>query len=338
MQLDITKGSQESSLLTEAFSRKLIGQTEGAQAIIDLVDKFKAGMNPPGHPVGNVLFLGPTGSGKTRTVEIACETLWQSERACLKVDCAEYQHGHEIAKLVGSPPGYLGHRETRPMFTNETLKKFHTPSFPLSIVLFDEIEKASDTLWNLMLGILDKATISTGTNEAVNFENVIIVMTSNLGSKQVVEAMGERTGFSYPMFDQALERAHLCQELNRVAVDAAKRKFSPEFFNRIDKTVVYRSLTEEDFASILEIELGALQMRLLKSTKMSVFFSVNKAARIKLLESVYSQKQYGARALKREIENKIATPLTKLIASKQLGDKDVVIIKEEGQEDFSFSK
>jgi len=335
MILDIAKGSTKGQILINAFSRKLVGQHEGAQAIIDLIDKFEAGLNPPHHPIGNVLFLGPTGSGKTRTVEVAAEALWGNENACLKVDCAEFQHGHEIAKLIGSPPGYLGHRETHPMFTNEALKKFHTPQFPCSIVLFDEIEKSSDTLWNLMLGILDKAQCSTGTNESVDFQNTIIVMTSNLGSKQMSESLGDHAGFSYQAFENAIAQA----ELDKIAREAAKRKFSPEFFNRIDKTVVYHLLSEEDFIEILDIELGELQQRILRGSKISIFFTVNKAARIKLLEEACKDKKYGARSLKRAIENRIATPLTKLIASKQVEDKDVIIIKEEGcAENFIFTK
>ncbi len=142
-------------------------------------------MNPPGRPIGNFLFLGPTGSGKTRIVEATAEALLKNPRAVIKIDCAEFQHSHEIAKLIGSPPGYLGHRETHPLLSQEVLNQYHTDTIKLSFVLFDEIEKASDALWNLLLGILDKATLTLGDNRKVDFSRAMIFMTSNLGASEM---------------------------------------------------------------------------------------------------------------------------------------------------------
>ena len=206
------------------------------QAVVDLFQVFRAGLNSPGRPVGNLLFLGPTGSGKTRIVEAGAEILFGDPRAVIKVDCAEFQHSHEIAKLIGSPPGYLGHRETHPLITQEALAQYHSEELKLSFLLFDEIEKASDALWQLLLGILDKATLTLGDNRRVDLSQTMIFMTSNLGGAQITELMSGGLGFIQP---EQTALANFDGKVERTAVEAAKRKFSPEFMNRIDKVVVF---------------------------------------------------------------------------------------------------
>jgi ATP-dependent Clp protease ATP-binding subunit ClpA len=183
--LDPNRHGPESQEFEVALRRKIVGQDEGLRAVVDLYQVFLAGMNPTGRPVGNLLFLGPTGSGKTRLVEAAAEILFGDPRAVLKVDCAEFQHSHEIAKLIGSPPGYLGHRETHPLITQEALGQYHTEKLKLSFVLFDEIEKASDALWQLLLGFLDKATLTLGDNRRVDLSQTMIFVTSNLGGVEI---------------------------------------------------------------------------------------------------------------------------------------------------------
>src|SRR6201986_202791 len=178
VQLDPTLRSVESRDFEGGLRRKIVGQDEAVQAVVDLYQVFRAGLNAPGRPVGNLLFLGPTGSGKTRVVEATAEVLFGDPRAVIKVDCAEFQHSHEIAKLIGSPPGHLGHRETHPLLSQEVLNQYHTEKIKLSFVLFDEIEKASDALWNLLLGIVDKATLTLGDNRRVDFSRALIFMTS----------------------------------------------------------------------------------------------------------------------------------------------------------------
>jgi ATP-dependent Clp protease ATP-binding subunit ClpB len=167
------------------LSTRIVGQERAVRQTSDLYQVFLAGMNPPNQPVGTMLFLGPTGSGKTRVVEAAAEVLFGDPNAVVKIDCAEFQHSHEIAKLIGSPPGYLGHRETSPMLTQENLDRMHTKDTKLTLVLFDEIEKASDSLWQLLLGILDKATLTLGDNRRVDFSRTIVIMTSNLGAREM---------------------------------------------------------------------------------------------------------------------------------------------------------
>src|SRR5438309_5437414 len=236
--LDSTLRSSGAMEFEEALREKIVSQEEALQAMVNLYQVFSAGLNPPGRPVGSLLFLGPTGSGKTRIVEAAAEILFGDSRAVIKVDCGEFQHSHEIAKLIGSPPGYLGHRETHPLLTQEALNQWFTEKLKLSILLFDEIEKASDSLWQLLLGILDKATLTLGDNRRVDLSQTVIFMTSNLGAGEMMNLVDGGFGFAPKVVevDESFD-----DKIQRTAVEAARRKFTPEFMNRIDKTVVFKT-------------------------------------------------------------------------------------------------
>ncbi len=293
---------------------KIVGQEEGVQSLVDLYQVFCAGLNSPGRPVGNLLFLGPTGSGKTRIVEAAAEILFGDSRAVIKVDCAEFQHSHEIAKLIGSPPGYLGHRETHPLITQEALSANHTDKLKLSFLLFDEIEKASDALWQLLLGMLDKATLTLGDNRRVDLSQTVIFMTSNLGGGEITELMEGGMGFIQPK-DKPI--TGLDQKVERTAIEAARRKFSPEFMNRLDKVVVFHPLQRNQLEEVLEIELGQVQQRVLETARGQFLFRVTSAAREFLLTEGTDQR-YGARHLKRAIERNIVYPLANLLATEQV--------------------
>src|SRR5271167_376559 len=240
--LDPSRRSNEARDFETALRRKIVGQDQAVEKVAGIYQMFLAGLNPPGRPVGNLLFLGPTGSGKTRVVEAMAESLFGDPRACIKIDCAEFQHSHEIAKLIGSPPGYLGHRETHPLLTQEALNHWHTEKLKLSILLFDEIEKASDALWQLLLGILDKATLTIGDNRRLELSQCIIILTSNLGTSEMNNLVDGGLGFAgkAPQVDNSLD-----EKITRSAVDAARRKFAPEFMNRIDKVVVFKTLRSE---------------------------------------------------------------------------------------------
>jgi len=301
---------------------KIAGQEEGVQSLVDLYQVFCAGLNSPGRPVGNLLFLGPTGSGKTRIVEAAAEILFGDPRAVIKVDCAEFQHSHEIAKLIGSPPGYLGHRETHPLITQEALSANHTDKLKLSFLLFDEIEKASDALWQLLLGMLDKATLTLGDNRRVDLSQTVIFMTSNLGGGEITELMQGGMGFIQPK-DKPI--AGLDEKVERTAIEAARRKFSPEFMNRLDKVVVFHPLHRNQLEEVLEIELGQVQQRVLETARGQFLFRVTSAAREFLLTEGTDQR-YGARHLKRAIERNIVYPLANLLATEQVHIGDLICI------------
>jgi ATP-dependent Clp protease ATP-binding subunit ClpA len=320
--LDPKRQSFESEEFEAAMRRRIVGQEDGVRALADLYQVFRAGMCSPGRPVGNFLFLGPTGSGKTRIVEAAAEILFGDPRAVIKVDCAEFQHSHEIAKLIGSPPGYLGHRETHPVITQEELAKYHKENLKLSFLLFDEIEKASDALWQLLLGILDKATLTLGDNRRVDLSQTMIFLTSNLGGGEITELMTGGMGFAQPM-DKMEGRLDL--KVERTAREAAKKKFSPEFMNRLDKVVVFHPLRDEQLEKILEIELGMVQQRVLDTPRGQFLFRVSAAARSFLLREGTDMK-YGARHLKRAIEKHVVFPLANLLATEQIHFGDLLLI------------
>jgi ATP-dependent Clp protease ATP-binding subunit ClpB len=321
-QLDPSIRSNETRDFHGSLRAKIVGQEEGVQALVDMYQVFCAGLNSPGRPVGNLLFLGPTGSGKTRIVEAAAEILFGDARAIIKVDCAEFQHSHEIAKLIGSPPGYLGHRETHPLITQEELAKSYRDDLKLSFLLFDEIEKASDALWQLLLGMLDKATLTLGDNRRVDLSQTVIFLTSNLGGGEISELMNGGMGFVQPT-DKPV--SGMDQKVERTAVEAARRKFSPEFMNRLDKVVVFHPLRREQLEEVLEIELGQVQQRVLETAKGQFLFRVTPLGKEFLLQEGTDQR-YGARHLKRSIERHVVYPLANLLATDQVHLGDLVCI------------
>jgi ATP-dependent Clp protease ATP-binding subunit ClpA len=321
-ELDTRMRSSASRDFEDALRQKIVGQDEAVRALVELYQVFCAGLHSPGRPVGNLLFLGPTGSGKTRIVEAAAEILFGESRAVIKVDCGEFQHSHEIAKLIGSPPGYLGHRETHPLITQEALAASHTDKLKLSFLLFDEIEKASDALWQLLLGMLDKATLTLGDNRRVDLSQTVIFLTSNLGGGEITELMEGGMGFIQPKDKPA---AGLDAKVERTAVEAARRKFSPEFMNRLDTVVVFHPLKYDELEEVLEIELGQVQKRISDSTARPFVFRMTNKGRQFLLEEGTDQR-YGARHLKRAIERYVVSPLARLLATEQVRSGDVLIV------------
>ncbi len=259
--LDPTRTGKDAELLEKTLLKLVVGQDEAIEQIVNIYQMNITGLSAPGRPVGNFLFLGPTGSGKTRTVEATAEALVNNPRAVIKIDCAEFQHSHEIAKLIGSPPGYLGHRETHPLLSQEVINQHHTDTVKLSFILFDEIEKASDALWNLLLGILDKATLTLGDNRKVDFSRAMIFMTSNLGASEMSNLMNPRLGFRRNVAEEEPLKTDekLNKKVAKSGVEAARRKFTPEFMNRIDKVVVFKPLGEPELRRILDLELGQVQ-------------------------------------------------------------------------------
>src|ERR1700685_4383086 len=312
--LDTTVTRTQAKDRETKLHRLVIGQEDAIREIIRTYQTYLAGLSPEGRPIGNFLFLGPTGTGKTRAVEATAEALLGNPRAVINIDCAEFQHSHEIAKLIGSPPGYLGHRETHPLLSQEVLNQYHTETMKLSFVLFDEIEKASDALWNLLLGILDKATLTLGDNRKVDFSRALIFMTSNLGAAEMSSLMAPKVGFGVNSAQDNAAAGVVDENMNvklaRTGVEAARRKFTPEFINRLDKIVTFRMLGTDQLKKILDIELNLVQQRIFNTSADRAFvFTVSDASKSFLLEEGTDLK-FGARHLKRAIERLLVQPVS----------------------------
>ncbi|HET9320545.1 MAG TPA: AAA family ATPase [Bryobacteraceae bacterium] len=329
-QLDARQTGEDAEKLRTDLHKRIVGQDHAIQQIVNVYQTFLAGMHSPSRPVGSFLFLGPTGTGKTRLVEAMAESLVGDARAMIKIDCAEFQHSHEIAKLVGSPPGYLGHRETHPLLSQEVLDQFHTEKVKLSFLLFDEVEKASDALWNLLLGVLDKATLTLGDTRRVDFSQTMIFMTSNLGAAEMNTILRPGLGFSTGNKEREQQNGKLDEsttdKISRAGVEAARRRFTPEFMNRLDKVLVFHPLGDIELRKILTLELNLLQQRIFSAPTTAPFFFALTASAKEFLLSEGTDLKYGARHLRRAIERELVNPLSNLIASGQVRGGDLVSI------------
>jgi ATP-dependent Clp protease ATP-binding subunit ClpB len=321
--LDPAQTGLEAQEFEARLRSKVVGQDEAIRQVVRVYQTFSLGMSIPGRPVGCFLFLGPTGTGKTRLVEVAAESAAGDARSLIKIDCGEFQHSHEIAKLTGSPPGYLGHRDTHPLLSQEALDRFRTQDLKLSFVLFDEIEKASDALWNLLLGILDKATLHLGDNRRVDFSNTMIFMTGNIGAAEMSKELTHRFGFASTESTPGRARG--------IAVEAARRRFPPDFFNRIDKLVVFQTLGEKELRDVLDLELKTLNRRFANHTRF--LLTLTEAVKGYLLREG-TDVRYGARHLKRALERSLVDPLCNLMATGQVRSCDEIRVDldKEGQQ------
>lgn len=315
--------AEESDGLAAQLHGLLVGQPEAIETIIPYIQMHQAGLAPEGRPIGVVLLLGPTGTGKTRTVEALAEVLHGSSKNLLRVDCGEFQMEHEVAKLIGAPPGYLGHRETQPMLTQAKVNGVASEQSDISLILFDEIEKAAGSMTRLLLGILDKATLRLGDNTNVNFERTIIFLTSNLGSKSIQRLTRPDFGFEGML---PVEPITDSSKLSSIGMSAVRQKFSPEFVNRIDSVITYKPLTRDacelildqifaNFARLIHTRLGMRSFRLQCTT----------AGRNLLLENGVSV-EYGARELKRTVQRNFIQPVAALVAEGQVAPGSAVIL------------
>ena len=298
-----------------ALSRRLVGQPGAIDAIVPYVQMHRAMLAPEGRPAGVFLLLGPTGTGKTKTVEALADVLHGSAKKVLRVDCGEFQMEHEVAKLLGAPPGYLGHRETQPLLTQQKVNGASSEACDLSIVLFDEIEKAAPSVARLLLGVLDKATLRLGDNSVVSFEKTMIFLTSNLGARAMSRELNPDFGFESLV---AKPGSGKMLKLQSIGAAALRRSFSPEFINRIDAVVTYQPLGPEALAAILDHHVQELQQHLDRRLGSNTFrLEVPSRARRFLLERGTSS-AYGARELKRTLQRQLIQPLASLIAAGEI--------------------
>ena len=301
--------------LIAVLSQKVVGQPAATRVIVPYIQMYQAGLAPEGRPVGVFLLLGPTGTGKTKTVEALAEVLHGTEKNVLKVDCGEFQMEHEVAKLIGAPPGYLGHRETQPMLTQQKLNSVTSEKCSLSLVLFDEIEKAAPSMTRLLLGVLDKGILRLGDNSIVNFEKSLVFLTSNLGAREMMREINPDFGFQSV---KAPERTDLTSKLQGIALVSVRKRFSPEFVNRIDCIITYQPLTAESLSIILDQQIADLQNHV--NTRLgarSFTLEVPFEARQFLLRKGTSA-EYGARELNRTIHRHLTQPLATLVATAQV--------------------
>jgi ATP-dependent Clp protease ATP-binding subunit ClpA len=313
--------------LLRELATRVVGQGQALTQIVPYVQMHWAGLSPDGRPAGVFLLLGPTGTGKTRTVEALADALHGSEKHMLKVDCGEFQMEHEVAKLIGAPPGYLGHRETPPMLTQQKLTSVTTESSDLSLVLFDEIEKAAPSMTRLLMGVLDKAALRLGDNNTVNFERSLIFLTSNLGAREMRDRL--RPGFGFEAITGGSSGATL-QKLHHIGMGAVRRKFSPEFVNRIDTVITYQPLDAEALAEIVDLQIAALELHIKNRLAERAFeLEVTVAARQHLLNKGTSS-EYGARELKRTILRDLTQPLAAMVANGEVPAESIVSVDHAG--------
>jgi ATP-dependent Clp protease ATP-binding subunit ClpA len=294
----------------------VVGQPNVISSIVPYIEMFQAGLAPENRPVGVFLLLGPTGTGKTRTVEALAEVLHGSSKNLLKIDCGEFQMEHEVAKLIGAPPGYLGHRETQPMLSQQKLTAVTSDKSALSLVLFDEIEKAAPSLTRLLLGVLDRGILRLGDNSVVNFEKSLVFLTSNLGAKDMMREITPDFGFQSAA--GGIAHADVGDKLKNIGLGAVKKKFSPEFVNRIDHVITYQPLNAESFAAITDHEITNLQTHVNTRLGGRCFtIEVPFETRQWLIERGTSP-EYGARELKRTIHKFLTQPLATMVAKNQV--------------------
>jgi len=294
----------KSTQLAEAWKELLVGQDHFIDKVTPYVVRAMAGLNAPGKPIAIFLLMGPTGTGKTRAAETLATVLHGDEKNLLRIDCAEFQMEHEVAKLLGAPPGYLGHRETQPIINQQKLAAVTSDKCTFSIVLFDEIEKAHASIHRVLLGIMDKATLRLGDNSSVNFDKTIIFMSSNLGAKEIAELFNHNFGFSVSNHDVKYK------DISKAGLGAMGKKFPPEFQNRVDEVITFKPLDEESLLKITAMELNKIRFHMYTALGAKCFCLSYDDPTIALLAKIGTSETYGARELKRSINRNVLNPIS----------------------------
>ena len=277
--------------MEETLHARVVGQDEAVRAVARAIRRGRVGLKDPKRPTGSFLFLGPTGVGKTELCKSLAEAMFGDETAMVRIDMSEYMERHTVSRLIGSPPGYVGHEEGGQL-TEKVRRK------PYSVILFDEIEKAHEDVWNVLLQILDDGRITDSQGRTVDFKNAVIVMTSNIGAKRLTAA-GGRLGFSAGTEDASQDGERQFQEAREAVLGELRQTFRPEFLNRIDDIIVFRALTEEDIREVARRMLRAVSARM---EAMGVRLDASDEAVAELAREGFDPK-YGARPLRRAIQS-----------------------------------
>ena len=348
--MDVSCLFKETRPLEQFLKSRVVGQDDAIDTLICSYSRLLSGLQDPSRPLLTALLLGPTGVGKTETAKALAHTLFGSEMAMTRVNCEEYAHGHELSKLLGSPPGYVGyniepllsqrridepHRKIREgpqgnsdqgnslidrIFTSDE-NKF------LSVLLFDEVEKAHPILWNTMLGILDSGMLTLGDNTTTDFSRSIILMTSNVGSRQMNEILDCQTIGFHQDGDSAQVEATSVRE---TALKAARDAFPLEFLNRVDEILVYSVLEREHLEKIFDKFLADFHERAINQAGVPILIKVDQNARNLIIDRGIDRR-YGARPLRRAMERELVDPISRLMASQELHPGDVVEVEREGE-------
>lgn len=342
VQLDPEKRNQQLHRFRALMDRMVIGQPTAIEQISNSFSRVLAGVGDPESPILTMMLMGPTGVGKTETVRALAESLFGSRRAFTRINCQEYSAHYNLSKLLGSPPGYVG-GEIKPLLCQENLERHHKQAIEegmgmfndqlarldrfspddgkyISLVCFDEIEKAHPKLWNLLLGVLEDGVLVLGNNEEVDFTRAIVVLTTNVGSR----SMGEHLGHENIGFMGGFEGDRIDRDIRESAMREAKKVFPFEFINRFDNLVTYETLKQEHLFKILDNLVASLHLRSIDCTE-PFLLRLEQSAKDELV-SRGTDPQFGARPLRRAVENEIVTPISHLICSGQIRRGDLVSV------------
>jgi len=323
--IPLTKVSQTESgklvNMTDALNGKVIGQDEAVMKVVKAIQRNRAGLKDPNKPIGSFFFLGPTGVGKTQLAKVLAKYLFDTEDALIRIDMSEYMEKFSISRLVGAPPGYVGYEEGGQL-TEKVRRK------PYSIILLDEIEKAHPDVFNLLLQVLDDGHMTDGLGRKIDFKNTILIMTSNIGARQLQE-FGTGVGFGTKAKEESKE-----ENSKAVIQNALRKAFSPEFLNRVDDMIMFRSLTREDIHKIIDLELDKLILRI---KTLGYNLELTEKAKDFIVERGYDEK-FGARPLKRAIQKFIEDPLAEGIINHNMAEGDTVLMDfEDGKEELNLA-
>ncbi len=297
----LLQGEMEKLLkIPDLIHNRVVGQEEGVRVVADAVLRARSGIKDPNRPIGSFLFLGPTGVGKTELARALAEVLFDDENNLVRIDMSEYMEKHTVARLIGAPPGYIGYEEGGQL--TELIRRR-----PFAVILLDEIEKAHHDVFNVLLQVLDDGRLTDSHGRTIDFKNTVLIMTSNIGSHEILEA--QQHGQTY-------------EELQVIVFNELKQHFRPEFLNRVDETVVFHPLAANELKRIVDMQVGRLKARL---EERSITLHITSEALTALGKRGYNP-MYGARPLKRLIQNEVETPLSKLLIKGEVKDGDEVVV------------
>ena len=304
-----SKEKKALSNMANKINKSIIGQEEAVKKVVNAIRRNRAGLKDPNKPIGSFIFIGPTGVGKTQLTKSLSLEMFDSDDALIRIDMSEYMEKFAISRLIGAPPGYVGYEEGGQL-TEKVRRR------PYSVVLLDEIEKAHPDITNLLLQVLDEGKITDSLGRTIDFRNTIIIMTSNIGSRQIKD-FGNGIGFS-----TSNKKSNFDEESRSIINKALKKQFSPEFLNRIDETILFKTLNKEDILKIIDIEIKYITKRI---KELGYIAKINKNAKVFIADEGYDEKN-GVRPLKRAIQRLFEDPISELIIDSKIVKGETITV------------